>query len=325
MRSLSGRLFASTLAALALTLALTIGIGAVLTRRQVDRSHAATLSSLADYLASRTARVGELQDREHGLGIGPRDRRAALAARAVRRRRESLERRNRDLPRRERCLLLPDAALARALAADPVRLRGCLAPVPARPAARGCGRGCARGAPLTRAGPLDRAPHSPRRRGHARHRGSRDPHTAARDRRRRGCRARARVQRDGRAATSLARRRACVPALGQPRAEDAADRDPRLGRRPGGRRVRACRRRAHDQPRVRPARAARLRPARPGEDEAQRVLGPQRAGRPARCRPRGGRPPRGGGAGARRSSCARRARRAGSTPTTTVCCRSPRT
>jgi hypothetical protein len=52
VRSLSGRLFASTLAALALTLALTIGIGAVLTRRQVDRSHAATLSSLADYLAA---------------------------------------------------------------------------------------------------------------------------------------------------------------------------------------------------------------------------------------------------------------------------------
>jgi two-component system OmpR family sensor kinase len=52
VRSLSGRLFASTLAALALTLALTIGIGAVLTRRQVDRSHAATLSSLADYLAT---------------------------------------------------------------------------------------------------------------------------------------------------------------------------------------------------------------------------------------------------------------------------------
>ena len=43
MRSLSGRLFASTLAALALTLALTIGIGAVLTRRQVDRTHAASL------------------------------------------------------------------------------------------------------------------------------------------------------------------------------------------------------------------------------------------------------------------------------------------
>jgi two-component system, OmpR family, sensor kinase len=51
--SLSGRLFASTLAALALTLALTIGIGAVLTRRQVDRSHAAALASQADDLAQQ--------------------------------------------------------------------------------------------------------------------------------------------------------------------------------------------------------------------------------------------------------------------------------
>jgi two-component system OmpR family sensor kinase len=53
LRSLSGRLFASTLAALALTLALTIGIGAVLTRRQVDRSHAASLASQADDLAQQ--------------------------------------------------------------------------------------------------------------------------------------------------------------------------------------------------------------------------------------------------------------------------------
>ena len=56
MRSLSGRLFASTLAALALTLALTIGIGAVLTRRQVDRSHAASLSARADNLAQQRRR-----------------------------------------------------------------------------------------------------------------------------------------------------------------------------------------------------------------------------------------------------------------------------
>ena len=41
MRSLRGRLFAATLGALAVTLVLTIGIGAVLIRRQVDRSQAA--------------------------------------------------------------------------------------------------------------------------------------------------------------------------------------------------------------------------------------------------------------------------------------------
>ncbi|MGZ4333216.1 MAG: sensor histidine kinase [Gaiellaceae bacterium] len=48
MRSLRARLFAATLAALALTLALTLGIGAVLTRRQVDRTQAASLARLAD-------------------------------------------------------------------------------------------------------------------------------------------------------------------------------------------------------------------------------------------------------------------------------------
>ena len=53
MRSLRGRLFAATLAALALTLALTIGIGAVLTRRQVDRSQAANLARRADDLAQQ--------------------------------------------------------------------------------------------------------------------------------------------------------------------------------------------------------------------------------------------------------------------------------
>ena len=48
MRSLRARLFAATLAALAITLALSLVIGAVLTRRQVDRSQASTLARLAD-------------------------------------------------------------------------------------------------------------------------------------------------------------------------------------------------------------------------------------------------------------------------------------
>ena len=48
MRSLRARLFAATLAALALTLALTIAIGAVLTRRQVDQSQASALAKIAD-------------------------------------------------------------------------------------------------------------------------------------------------------------------------------------------------------------------------------------------------------------------------------------
>jgi len=53
VRSLRARLFAATLAALALTLALTIGIGAVLTRRQVDRSQATAVARRADDLASQ--------------------------------------------------------------------------------------------------------------------------------------------------------------------------------------------------------------------------------------------------------------------------------
>jgi signal transduction histidine kinase len=48
MRSLRARLFAATLAALGITLALSLVIGAVLTRRQVDRSQASTLARLAD-------------------------------------------------------------------------------------------------------------------------------------------------------------------------------------------------------------------------------------------------------------------------------------
>jgi two-component system OmpR family sensor kinase len=53
VRSLRARLFAATLAALALTLALTIAIGAVLTRRQVDRSQAVGLALQADDFASQ--------------------------------------------------------------------------------------------------------------------------------------------------------------------------------------------------------------------------------------------------------------------------------
>ncbi len=49
--SLSARLFALTLAALGLTIALTIAIGAELTRRQVDHSQAVNLARRADDLA----------------------------------------------------------------------------------------------------------------------------------------------------------------------------------------------------------------------------------------------------------------------------------
>jgi two-component system, OmpR family, sensor kinase len=51
LKSLRGRLFAATLAALALTLMLTIAIGAVLTRQQVGQAQATALARQADNLA----------------------------------------------------------------------------------------------------------------------------------------------------------------------------------------------------------------------------------------------------------------------------------
>ncbi|HEX4518173.1 MAG TPA: HAMP domain-containing sensor histidine kinase [Gaiellaceae bacterium] len=52
MKTLRGRLFAATLAALALTLALTIGIGAILTRQQVDHAQVVALERQANSIAA---------------------------------------------------------------------------------------------------------------------------------------------------------------------------------------------------------------------------------------------------------------------------------
>jgi signal transduction histidine kinase len=56
VNTLRGRLFTATLAALGLTLALTIAIGAVLTRRQVDRTQVTALAARADDLAEQRRR-----------------------------------------------------------------------------------------------------------------------------------------------------------------------------------------------------------------------------------------------------------------------------
>jgi two-component system OmpR family sensor kinase len=56
MNSLRARLFAATLAALAITLALTIGIGALLTRRQVDKTQVTELAQRADDFAQQRRR-----------------------------------------------------------------------------------------------------------------------------------------------------------------------------------------------------------------------------------------------------------------------------
>jgi two-component system sensor histidine kinase BaeS len=51
VRTLNGRLFVMTLVALALTLTLTVGIGAFLTRQQVDQTEVSSLASYADLVA----------------------------------------------------------------------------------------------------------------------------------------------------------------------------------------------------------------------------------------------------------------------------------
>ncbi len=68
MKTLRGRLFAATLAALALTLALTIGIGAILTRQQVDHAQAVALSRLADSQAASRRQSVNYQNSDRKTG-----------------------------------------------------------------------------------------------------------------------------------------------------------------------------------------------------------------------------------------------------------------
>jgi two-component system, OmpR family, sensor kinase len=82
VRTLRGRLFAATLAALALTLALTIGIGAILTRQQVDQAQVVALSRLADNQAASRRQSVNYQNSDQTAG-GVREvvnLRSALAA-----------------------------------------------------------------------------------------------------------------------------------------------------------------------------------------------------------------------------------------------------
>ena len=290
--SLRGRLFAAMLAALALTLALTIAIGAVLTRRQVDRSQAAALARQADDLAAATAAASQLRrSRADARGSvlvwiarRPAFERLVPNVNRFEQRKDRLpgqassSTRYRTIPHLGLLMLRP--ASMRSAAWRPFLVDLLLA------ALAGVG---ARGRCSRSRGPLDHAADQARRRSDARARRGGDARAAADRGLERARRARRGVQPDGRGAGRLARRPSGLPALGQPRAEDAADRDSWLRR--GARRgsVRAGRGRADDPARGGPARAARPRPARPGPHEPQRVLGPRRAGRPGRDRARGGR------------------------------------
>ena len=102
-----------------------------------------------------------------------------------------------------------------------------------------------------------------RRRGEPPARGRREPRPAPDRGLDRAAPALGRLQRALGGAPPRAGRRARLPPLRQPRAEDAADRDPRPRRGPRRRRRRARARRRGDRARGAPARAADPRPPRP--------------------------------------------------------------
>ena len=219
-------------------------VGALLTRRAVDRSVLRDVSQQADLLAER-------------------ERVALLPLGHLGSMRSFLERQNERVvvaPLDRPSTYLPGDAAARVrgggrldgtlevggdawfFAARPVAgkalvlLRprvvgaGGLAAVPRGPAARGRRRGRARRRRLVPARPPDLAAAASPGRGDRPARGGGRRRRSARRGRDRARVARGVLQRDGVAARPRTRRRARVPALDQPRAEDAADRDPRLRR-----------------------------------------------------------------------------------------------
>ena len=290
MKSLRARLFAATLAALALTLALTIAIGAVLTRRQVDRSQVTSLGAPRRRSRAATARERQLHQPEHALGQRPDPRRSrARSSRQYVPDVEQVERREDDLRGRALSLLVP--ARSRRAGCCCCGRRAC-----ARPSgSRSCATCCSRRSPALRSRRRCRS-WSPARSSRPIRRVADATRALAADEQHEPLpeEGTTEVASLARAFNEMAQQLAAsreaereLPALGQPRAEDAADGDPRLRRGAGRRRVRRRRGRAHDRARGRPARAARPRPARPGADEPQRVLGSQRARRPRRGRPRG--------------------------------------
>ena len=330
MRSLRARLFAATLAALAADARLTIAIGAVLTRRQVDKSQATSLARRADDLhaaASAAARATSTRTSSRATCAS-----SSTAARTTARgscRNVARASDGKTTYEGKRYLYsyrpLPPRGLLAAPVGEP------RAPPRGGPFLRdlllaGARRRRVRGGALVLRRPLDRRGRS----GASPTRAARSPPRSARRRCPRRARPSSRRSREAfneMAAELAASRDAerALPALRQPRAEDAADGDPRLRRGPGRRRVRRRRGGPHDRARGAPARAARPRPARPRADEPQRVLdraASRSTSRRSRARrSRGTRPRR----ATSRSRSAPRASRRGSRPTTTGCSRSPRT
>ena len=258
VRTLRARLFWAVLAAIVVSVALTVAIGAALARRTADQNDRAALARRADLLAAEERQQPSYIAENYVVRLGARDRRPArgdgeVRAAGPRRRTATLT-----LDERRLDLLVPPDRAARAA---PARAR--VAPagvglVRPRPPARGRRRRGARGGDLVPRSPArscGRSAASPTR-------AARSPRAPRRSRSRpqgtTELAALAQAFNEMAAELAAARdARARLPALGQPRAEDAADRDPRLRR--GSRRGRVHRRgrRGDDPPRGAPARAAR--------------------------------------------------------------------
>ncbi len=262
-RSLRSRLFVGIAATVAVSIAVTLAVGALLTRRSLDEDARRSLARQADLVAAQHEVTpiegkGSAADRPlPGDRAGaPRRPHAGPGRAAAPTRRSSrpagtrLGRRNGRGARRALPLRGPDRGRRRrraaALGAQPVRR---LDAVPRRPRPRGPGGRAAGGTRGARAGTRGRAARDPRCRREPAARSGREPRPASRGRAGGGAPARDCVQRALRGAPPGAGRGARLPALGQPRAEDAADGDPRARRRPLRRRRRGRARRRRDRAR----------------------------------------------------------------------------
>ena len=315
------------LAALALTLLLTIAIGAILTRQQVDRSQASALARQADSAAAaRRASQPTIGSR---TSCRAASRRSSVSGRASPSTcRTSAGRATAPRPTTGRRISTRTGRSRRAgCSCCGRRARGrrpgirfsatCCSPRSPARRSRRCSRSWSRARSCGRCGGWPTASHALA--------AGETPKPLPEEGARELASLAQAFNEMAEQLASVTRERAELPALGQPRAEDAAHRDPRLRRGPRRGSVHAGGGVADDPRRVAPARAARARPARSRADEPARVLGLARAREPRGRRPRRRLP----GTKRRPASSAlllrRKATSRGSRPITTGCSRWSRT
>ena len=233
LKTLRGRLFAAVLAAIVVTVALTVAIGAVLTRRR-PTTQTGALARQADNARARAAASRSSYVTSNSLAGGVRDdRRPRATIKTYVAGREPVGNGTLTLERQAVHLLVPAGPAARAAPAavgerDAAAWRSV-------PRATSCSRalvGAVLAAALSfvLAGSVVAADPARRRR-EPRARGGRLPDAAARRRAPLELASLALAFNEMAAQLAESREsRAQLPALGQPRAEDAADRDPRLRR-----------------------------------------------------------------------------------------------